>query len=653
MNVAMSVNALSQAASLALEGREHEAAALLTDTLARSAGPLPPVLRMFAARLFISLGRVAEALEQTNALRMIQGEGRIAALAVSAEVYERLGWFHEARAMLEDALAEKASASQEVRLAFLLRKRDSPERALEHLKRALALEPRAANIAIEAAGLAVELGRDGAAQTLVESAIATRGNDPLYLLESAHVCLTAGALDRARALFEEAQKLEPEGWRARLGLGRIALYQGRIDAAIEHAKSVLPHEPGAAHSLLACAELARKDFDKALASAEEALLRDERASEALLVRAEVALRKGRARDAFADILRALGATRGYCFAGHMLHHLAEIATTCAWSGSEHGIEEILAPLLSMFPDAMPIIESPDAEKMRALLEQAIEALSGNRSPYATMRFQGTNARKIPHQSGPRFESRRVLQSIAVEPPAQVLLRFGEVIERYPRSPTPLCHRGELLMWFGRYDDAFSDFESALAITVARWGYIGRGAAELCLGDPERALATFEEGVEKLHGTTGPSLFIYRGEAYLRTGRLDDALRDLRHSTESTPRRISAWLLLALTLMQKGDCQGADAALAEFSRRSMGLLYDARNETGIESLSFAQHPEPTRALLEHILVMMRGNRSSTCITYFTAEGQLRGVPNRAPDHDARHRRELESLAQTALRFRGRA
>ena len=59
----------------------------------------------------------------------------------------------------------------------------------------------------------------------------------------------------------------------------------------------------------------------------------------------------------------------------------------------------------------------------------------------------------------------------------------------------------------------------------------------------------------------------------------------------------------------------------------GLAHDACQELGTDRFRTVNDPDQTRSVLEHVLVMMRGNRSSAFVTYFTAQGEMRFVPRR--------------------------
>ena len=147
------------------------------------------------------------------------------------------------------------------------------------------------------------------------------------------------------------------------------------------------------------------------------------------------------------------------------------------------------------------------------------------------------------------------------------------------------------------------------------------------------------------GTTGPSLFVYRGEANRRLGRIPEALADLERSCSETPSRLGAWLNLALAC---GDA-GMDARRAEVMDRILaqapGLLSDAAAAAGVDVFDpETRGREGERAVLLTALEMMRGNRSSTCITYIPRPGILRLVPKYPSRGPGPHDRDEVDIAR---------
>jgi tetratricopeptide (TPR) repeat protein len=279
----------------------------------------------------------------------------------------------------------------------------------------------------------------------------------------------------------------------------------------------------------------------------------------------------------------------------------------------------------------------------------------------------------------RFESRRALETIRVCETAEALAELDAVGQRHPTSGLPLAHKGELLLWLGKLDEARAALEGAAAITLrTRWAYIGLTAVDVLMGDPARAIETCRRGVAIMNHTEGPAVYVIRGEALRRLGQLDEAERDLVRACALHPSRLSAWLNLGLLRVAQGDVGRAVDVFERLKEHAPGLLGDAAREEGIRvyddeppvlnleppglNLVEIGNLEPPGLnlveigrLLGRMLEMLRGNRSSTCITYVSKSGQIRLVPGAnagAPLH-ARDREDLASTRRVLERAIGQA
>ncbi len=248
-----------------------------------------------------------------------------------------------------------------------------------------------------------------------------------------------------------------------------------------------------------------------------------------------------------------------------------------------------------------------------------------------------------------------LGRIRFESVERVRARFDAVIRAFPESPQPFCYRGELALWAGRWADARADFEHAIGMssTPPRWAFIGQGAVRLFEGSARGALELWEAHADEELGP-GPTLYAYRGDAKRVTGDTAGALADLLHACEVDPTRIGAWVSLALAHADAGERAAHDTVVRRLFGIAPGLLADAAVEIDADRIEIATRPSPdaARPLLEQVLHMMRGNRSSTCCSYFTREGELRFVPldARAASHARSEAERLESAFEALRRAR---
>ncbi|MEM9069774.1 MAG: tetratricopeptide repeat protein [Myxococcota bacterium] len=261
----------------------------------------------------------------------------------------------------------------------------------------------------------------------------------------------------------------------------------------------------------------------------------------------------------------------------------------------------------------PIARAGTLAEVVLWLRRSVERLAGNYSPDATYLRDGELVR-FRTQMSPREASRWALELIRVLTPEEVLAALDDASARYPKSSSPRVHRGELQLWLGNYTEAAQDFEAVLERHPGtRWAYIGLAAVRMLEGEVAESLRVHEEGVRVMGSAIG-SIFIYRGEALLRAGRLREAAADFDEAVKQSPLRVSVWLNRALLAIERGE--DAEADLAKFLSYAPVLISDA----GGRHL-FAGSRDGVREVLLHARTLMQGNRSSSCATY-CVDGHLR-------------------------------
>ncbi|MDC3953693.1 tetratricopeptide repeat protein [Polyangium jinanense] len=285
-------------------------------------------------------------------------------------------------------------------------------------------------------------------------------------------------------------------------------------------------------------------------------------------------------------------------------------------------EAALAPLAWGLRDASYEEEggltAPRARRLRLLAHLFPEAMLA--------RLGDPPTRTLPPLRSSARQRAKILQwSIRSRTPADVLGEFDAILRDHPRSHHPHAYRGELLLWLGRVDEAEEDFRRGLAIQPrARWLHIGMGAVHVLRSEYAAALACFQRSIDCAPALVGPTLYGVRGEAHRLRGDHSAAVEDLARTCRDTPSRASAWVNLWLAEDDLGHTDARDAAWKELTRRAPWLLADAAEEALGLALPAVEDERERRATLEHALRMLRGNRSSSCVTYFTREGELRTV-----------------------------
>ncbi len=231
-----------------------------------------------------------------------------------------------------------------------------------------------------------------------------------------------------------------------------------------------------------------------------------------------------------------------------------------------------------------------------------------------------------------------LDGVRRESPARVEAALTQLGARFPGSVHPRLYRGELHLWQGRYAEAGRDFLSARLRAPARWADIGLLAVLLFTGHLRCARLAAIHTERRHMPIPGGTLPVYRGVLRRRQGDLDGAVADLRDAVAAKPTRIGARMELVLALRATGSRAAAAEHMAVLVRDAAPLLVDA---AGARGLPFHRDATILAAdeVLEEALRAMRGNRSSSIVTWVDRSGELRVLPSPA----ALEREALQALA----------
>jgi tetratricopeptide (TPR) repeat protein len=638
-----------------------------------AAAPSDGLVQVLGSRMLHLLG------DHGAALAAAQAAGRLGVEAAVMQYFEQareIGWHHEARSVLERILRAGPRGAAAPRRGDH-READPFDRAFayllqlymdaQHYDAAAALlaaylaqvRPSVSNY-MQAARVFERRDESAAALDAVHRALAVETATATTRLEAAALLLRLGAFDEAQQLYSGLADDDSVGAQALEALARLCLWRGDSDGALAHAERLRERDSGSAvaRRIEAAVNVLRGAYADALPLL-DAVLRDApNDAEAYAWRAEARLRLGHRDEAQVDAQRSPPGA-GHSFAARALHVLAALppavsggaASASSRSGAApcgaaktpaglfaHTAQELGAELTAIDPQALHILTSGDEHAVAALLERALTAMRGNRTPRATwVRDDGSLAR-LPPSTSARVASRVLLELIKIASPEETLRHFDALLARLPHSSMPLVHRGELHLWLGRYAEARVDLEGAIAVQrQTRWAWYGLACLDLLAGEPQRALDTCAYGIQVMNNTEGPVAFSYRGEAYRLLGRLDEARAELQRACELHPRRLSAWVNLGLVHGAAGDRAAQRDVFRSLASSASGLLSAAADELGEEvfervvlngpqsGAESCPDGETIDRLFTHVLAMMRGNRSSSCITFFTCDGQLRHVP----------------------------
>jgi tetratricopeptide (TPR) repeat protein len=619
--------------------REHVLAAT-------ASAPDSTAIRVLAARIRYLLFEPIGALEEIQAAEK-DGPSKNTA-QWRAEISRRLGWMSDAvRAFDEVARLDPGATDPHEHVAGILSLGGPKEmaEALRRLEIAERLAPGSVDRLLRKARLLLRASREAEAGVAAEAALRLLPDNAELRVETAGILAEAGAFDRAE---ENLRTTDSDA--ARLAHAQLRLWAGDAARARSIASQVLARGPSAAaFRIRGAAHVLDGRFSEALPDLDRALSLAPRDTEAIVWKGEAFLRAGQLDPAIAELRRACSTSGAYQVA-ELLLQWARIRAGASARFGERTFETFQSLLDEVCPDAAGDLHSDDDGRVLAALETAVRRLRGNRSMAPSFAPDGGAAIQPVRLSLPPRHASIVAQTqLDISGPAGALGALDAVFANHPGSVSPWCYRGELLVWLGRYAEARADFETALRMHErTRWAWIGLAAVELLEGNPRRSLEVNARGLATMNNEAGPTLFVYRGEAYRVLGEHDRALADLEKSVRETPNRVGAWINLALTRKAVGDDDSIAPIWLRLRRIAPALTDEAARESGVPTTDRLDVATIVR-VLETALRMMRGNRSSTYLTWFNSAGVLRTCLHAVPFDDAFRREELRALRQTVERL----
>lgn len=646
----------------ALAGAGDFAGARADLGLALAAAPRSAVVHLAAGLITYVTRDHERALTHLRRAAELDPQHAVPALQLAAERAARLGWSGDARALLERLIArEPARLAWRLELARLLVSSQLPDAALLQIRVATELAPERAALWMERASLAAQVPEADARGPLahrhdevadaVARACALAGPSPPlpYLLAGAAALTRVGRLDAADELLRRAGD-DPE---ALLERAERALWRGEHAEARALALRLPDHDPALAlgrRRILGAIAVREGRCEDALVQLGEPLRQggsDFGSDDAGLAgdyrlhlwRGEALLRLDRRPEAHRALTAASMGSDGFLPVAWVLRLLLALRERRPLPGRDGELRGLLAAIAGAAgtPGALDLRGEVDADL--AALERALVLLAGNRSTTPTIVVDGA-LRPLGPIEGERRASREALQRIRGGSGADALAALDAVARRFPSHALPEAHRGELLLWLGRPAEARAALERAIAIAAqTRWAYVGLATVALLEHDPAAALAVSDEGIRAMNLTTGPAVYMARGEALLRLGRHDEALAELERAVALSPGRLAAHIALALVHQARGEPPERLAPLHRaILERAPGLCSDAARSLGLSLWQRRDRlpgPAVMQAVLEAALGLMQGNRSATQVTYVGPGQTLRFVAGVADDRPRRH------------------
>ncbi|MFK8001278.1 MAG: hypothetical protein AB8H86_16910 [Polyangiales bacterium] len=451
----------------------------------------------------------------------------------------------------------------------------------------------------------------------------------------------AGEFERAEILLRELLRSESsgaadlaheDGHAAATSLASLLVWRGAAGEAAELLRARIGHAPspemlrtlGAAEYLLGHLPKSQEHFDAALEL-------DPEDHQARLWRAEVLGASGELDAACAAIREvSLGDQVAWQLVRAYLeeqHIPGRRVTGDTW----FIVDALLQPLLG--EEAPP--SAPTHEEAITAMRRGLILLGGNRSVTPTTVRDGT-LRWEDQLSSPRRRAELLQESLLHRPIRDVLAEFSALATAHSEVPFYQTYAAELSLWLGDYERAYEWFGRLWRDTRTRWGYVGAGAAAFFLGEEERALALWREGLDHYTYLEAEATYCYRGELYLARGDLQAAEADLTRATHAQPARLGAWLDLALLQHERDQMERVDESMAQVKRLAPGFWFRA-----------CQQSSSTVEALTKLRGMMRGNRASRMYSLVDETGEFRLVGTGAPARLAEAARKQLRVLEGAL------
>ncbi|MGE0786802.1 MAG: tetratricopeptide repeat protein [Sandaracinaceae bacterium] len=609
----------------ALEAGRADEARSLASRLAASSDAYG---RTIGARLFFLMREYPRALAVLRAGDSAEERGlRFAFLKM-------LRFEHEAAEALESLLVHPTRRTHEA-AALHFQGLGEPARALVHMHAILRDDDGAHWHRLQAL-----LAEEACDREVARAAItASHARDPAGWREDAELALRCGAYPELEALAAAHE----EDALATAYVGALRLYAGELEEALSLGDRAWAASPSPmAHEVALGARVAAGvEVPAALLGWGGGWTQAARAWNA-----EYALRSGRREEARATLRALNDEVPDYLAAKLLWARLSLDEARGVDSSSYEGVFE--GQIQSLGIEVPSELREPQVAVQ--IVEAGLAALAGNRSPWPSRVRDGRLvAVAVPasiRHVARRMQHRARWQGIEATRVELDRLLAGERAS-VGGAPVAECYRAELDLWAGDYAAAGEALTAILARAPRTvWAYVGLAQAQTLGGDPERALATLDRGVEVI-GWRGPLVACARAEALMRVGRLAEARAENREAVRLHPSRLSARVIDAM-LAPAGDM----TAWGWLVDHAPALLADAAQACGVEGWYDAEPTvELTRRLLEECLTRMRGNRSSSCAMWWSAQGHPRAfVMDRPPSTPAYQAAELTALRRVARRRR---
>lgn len=573
-----------------------------------------------------------EKLPQSTDLRVVLADLELA--------HERLP---EAEAQLVKVIElQPRELAHRYRLARFYMLTKNPQAAERALRDAVAAAPASVEAKVALVDLLATNQGIGKAESEMKAFAAKDASDGSLQLALARFYEMHGKADNAKKVYREiieAQDTQPDGLMARNRLAAVLMQQSRVDEAQKLVDEVLKQNARDNDALILRGNLALARGDAPAAIADlRAVLRDQPSSMPVMrALARAHLRNNElalAEETLRSAAQANPADRDARL---------ELSQLLSQSGRPEQARPVLEQLVNESPGDVAALEA--LFRVRAALKD-LQAARTTAEDIERVHpdlplgwyLQGTvdEAEQKLDAASAAYERALAIQPSAGEPltalvrvtlarkqPDQALARLDKAIAEQSNNVIAHNLKGELLTARGRIEPAVASFNEALTRAPKWWmPYRGLALAQLAGKHNDAAIAAFEKGIQQ---TGAAALGTDLASLYERLGRPEDAIRTYEGMVSREPDSVAALNNLAMLLVSyRSDQPSLDRAQQLMARlahvgepailNTRGWVKFKRGEYQ-ESLSLLQEAvdkSPESPLLRYHLGMAQlrtGNRDA--------------------------------------------
>ena len=553
-------------------------------------------------------------------------------IGLLASIYQQAGETQQAIDLVNKAAQTPgASVNLRVVLAQLYLAANRHPDAVQELQRAIAADPdNLVHRYLLAQVLLLDKNVD-AAEAALRGAVAQAPASAEAKLTLANMLAANRSYEVAEAELRRLSASSPNDYQLRLGLGQFYASHDKTAAAAAVYRQIIKDDGTDASGLIArngliSIDLQANQLDDATALIDEVLKKNPRDNDALYARASVALARGKADGAIADlravqrdqpnsILLQRALARAYLQNDDSTLAEETLRTAVQSSPNSVDLRLDLAQLLmrtGQSGQALTILEKLAGEQPANLpvLEALFGAQIARKDFVAARRTAGLVQSAKPelptgnYLSGvaeladgradaarAAFERAMALAPAAVDPvtalvrldltqqhPDQAIARLDKIIAQFPRNPLPRNLKGEVLATLKRADPAIASFRDAIALNPA-WAtpYINLAAAEETAGHNAEAIMTLQEGIKA--SNDAPRLVVNLAGLYERLGRIEEAIAAyeglLKRDADSAIGANNLAMLLVTYRSDRSSLDRARALTERFASSRNAAFLDTR------------------------------------------------------------------------------